>query len=82
MAGGGQRAPREVVHELSLDAAIRAEDGEARPLHGAGDLTADTAVAALASLADGESRHQRSPTEQIAFPGREKRVSPGRRERS
>ena len=55
--------PVEVVDELRLDAAVRAEDDQARPLGRAGDLAADAPVAALACLADGQRRHQaRFPT--------------------
>jgi hypothetical protein len=61
---------------------VGAEDDEARALGGSEDLAADALVAARAGLADGQSRHQRLPSEQIAFTGREKRSSQGRRERS
>src|ERR671932_859827 len=59
-ARGGQRAALEVVHELRLDPAVRAEDDEARLLGRAADLAADTPVAARAGLGLRQGAHSRS----------------------
>ena len=50
-----------VVDELREDAAVRAENDEARPLGRAGDLPADAAMAAHARLALREDAHARLP---------------------
>src|SRR5215210_2926358 len=59
---GGQRAPRRVVDDLREDAAIGAEDGDARTLGRAGDLGADAATAPEALGGAGGDGHARLPT--------------------
>src|SRR4029079_9946628 len=61
-ARAGERLATRVVHELREDAAVRAEDHEARPLGAAGDLAAHAAMTALARLACGEAAHALFPT--------------------
>src|SRR5262249_46758488 len=51
---GGQRAAGVVVDELGEDAAVRAEDQQARALGGAADLAADPAMPAQTRFANGE----------------------------
>ena len=43
-----------VIHELGVDARVRAEDDEARTLGGAGDLAAHTPLAACPGLTRGQ----------------------------
>src|SRR5205823_5669035 len=57
-ARGRDRTPLEVVHELRFDAAVRAEDDEARALGRAADLAAHALVAARASLWLRQDRHR------------------------
>src|ERR1700730_4138181 len=57
-----ERTTRRIVDELSEDAPIRAEHGQARALVRAGHLAAHTTVAAFAPLADGDVTHARLPT--------------------
>jgi hypothetical protein len=57
-ARGGKRPGRVVVQELSGDAQVGAEDGDARPLGGAVHLAADPAPATLAELFLGRDGHQ------------------------
>src|SRR5215212_7554131 len=59
---GRQRAPRRVVDELREDAAVGAEDGDPRPLGGAGDLGADAAAALEPLGRAGGDGHARLPT--------------------
>ena len=54
--------PRQVVDELGLDALVRAEHDEARPLGGAGDLAAHAPVAAQACLRVTVRGYARFPT--------------------
>src|SRR5204863_7372449 len=60
--GGGKRLARVVVDELGEDAAVRAEDRQARTLRVAADLAAHAAMPALTQLANGDLAHARFPT--------------------
>src|SRR5581483_718313 len=61
-ADAGERPAGLVVDELPEDAAVRAEDDQARPRGRAHDPAAHAPVAAQARLACGEGAHARFPT--------------------
>src|SRR5918999_513938 len=57
MARGGEGPPLDIVHELGLDAPIRAKDDEARTLGGADDVPPDPAVSASPRFSRRKNRH-------------------------
>src|SRR5438094_7369344 len=69
---GRERLARDVVDQLRLDAAVRAEHGETRPLGRALHLAANALVTADARLADGENRTHAATLDPRA-PGQQRR---------
>src|SRR5207245_1185356 len=63
-ARGGKRLGLGVVDELRVDAQVRTEDGQARPLRGTGHLSAHAAMPARTGLACRERAHARFPAAQ------------------